>query len=330
MFSTRPFWQGQNGLDFLLLQRYGFLRRSFSNARLLFVTPTQLKCPLAGSATIQIPRRLLPSDVREIRRWCERNKISIYYSLLDCVAGIIEHLDGLKICEISDVWHLRAEAFAKYGYAHGSDREAELRSMRSYDLILALNSQEVEYLHQNGVEHARQFLPPMRFEEVQSGIKMHQTGMISATNKANIDALLQLSPLLKTIDSFLLAGSICHTSEAQRLPRDTVMPMGTVQDPRDFYKEVETVVSPVRFGAGLKMKVLEAVARGKPVLASEYSVDGYPEGIRQVVSVGGDISAWSVGELQRSKEMHRADLQRDYIECFFSDAALSASLSRLI
>jgi glycosyltransferase involved in cell wall biosynthesis len=38
-------------------------------------------------------------------------------------------------------------------------------------------------------------------------------------------------------------------------------------------------LSPVRFGGGLKIKVFEALSFGKPVLATQHSIDGFPKNI---------------------------------------------------
>ena len=329
VYCTRPFWAGYSGLDHLLKERYRFLRRVFDTVKVLFVTPTKRICPLPG-ATAQIPRKLVADDIIAIRRWCERNGIDTHYVFLDQVAGIIQHLPGLKICEISDVWHLRREAFAEFGYEHGGDKREELASLRVYDYVLTVNPAEAEYLRDNGIDGARHLLPFALFEAVKPTVSAAQAGMIGALNHANEDAVKQLSGLLHCVDDFVLAGKICESPVAQSLPRDKVTRFGSVSSVRTFYENVHSVVSPVRFGAGLKIKVLEALAAGKPILATSHSVAAFPEGISDLVAVRDDPSSWTVKDLANAAEVHDPHRQNEYVTEFFSDAALLREVEQLV
>lgn len=49
---------------------------------------------------------------------------------------------------------------------------------------------------------------------------------------------------------------------------------GRVEDVRPYYREAAAFICPLRFGAGIKNKVLEALASGCPVVGTPISVDG--------------------------------------------------------
>ena len=322
---SRPFWLGASGLDYLLTQRYHFLCRVFAEVQVLFVTPSELTCPFPG-ITAQIPHQLQASDVAALNSWCKRKNFRIHYAFLNETAGIVQHLDGLKICEISDVWHLRHDAFAKFGYPHGADKLGELQAMGVHDIIFALNPGEVEYLRKNGVKQATQLLPCAQFQEAPPVSGAGEAGMIGSVNHPNTDGLRQLISLISRIKRFVLAGDICDLSHLINSRSLGISCLGVLKDVRQFYRQVNTVVSPVRFGTGLKIKVLEAIAHGKPILATPHSVEGFPDGVEQLVCVKADVHAWTDLDLMEAGSMHSQQDQRHFIDQHFSDAALSEKL----
>ncbi len=69
----------------------------------------------------------------------------------------------------------------------------------------------------------------------------------------------------------VIAGSHAPAVDA---PNVTVL--GYVADLTDFYHRIDAVVSPLFSGGGIKMKVLEAMRYGKPVLSTTKGVEGLP------------------------------------------------------
>lgn len=62
--------------------------------------------------------------------------------------------------------------------------------------------------------------------------------------------------------------------ELQALAGDSVVVTGRVPDVRPYLAQATAFVCPLRLGAGIKNKVLEALAMGCPVVATPLSVDG--------------------------------------------------------
>jgi glycosyltransferase involved in cell wall biosynthesis len=54
-----------------------------------------------------------------------------------------------------------------------------------------------------------------------------------------------------------------------RLARDDVVVTGPVPDVTPYLEAATVVAAPIRFGGGIRLKVLEALAAGKAVVASE-------------------------------------------------------------
>ena len=96
---------------------------------------------------------------------------------------------------------------------------------------------------------------------------------------------------------------------------------GFVDDLSDVFASATALLAPLRFGSGLKIKVLDALARGVPVLATSIAAEGLPA---RGASIGGlhiedDLSAWPtlISELtpERSRTMSgkaRAYFLRSY------------------
>jgi polysaccharide biosynthesis protein PslH len=70
----------------------------------------------------------------------------------------------------------------------------------------------------------------------------------------------------------------------QALASDHIRVTGYVEDVRPYYAQATLFVCPLRVGAGIKNKVLEAMAMGLPIVATPIAVDG--------IAVQHGVSAW--------------------------------------
>jgi polysaccharide biosynthesis protein PslH len=55
--------------------------------------------------------------------------------------------------------------------------------------------------------------------------------------------------------------------------------VGPVESPEDFYREVDVTLAPIRVGGGMKVKVVESFAHGRPVIATAFAMAGFPDNI---------------------------------------------------
>lgn len=79
------------------------------------------------------------------------------------------------------------------------------------------------------------------------------------------------------------------TEEVKALAGDGVEVMGYVDDATlaSLYRAARVVVAPLRFGAGVKLKVLESMAHGVPVVTTSVGAQGLPD-LHEVVPVSDD------------------------------------------
>jgi glycosyltransferase involved in cell wall biosynthesis len=79
--------------------------------------------------------------------------------------------------------------------------------------------------------------------------------------------------------SLAVAGRVCQVPRVMEAvaTRPNAELLGFVQDADALYASAKIVISPVD-GTGLKIKVVDALVAGVPVLASEHTMNGLPSG----------------------------------------------------
>ncbi|MEO8392293.1 MAG: glycosyltransferase [Chloroflexota bacterium] len=92
----------------------------------------------------------------------------------------------------------------------------------------------------------------------------------------NVDAALRLAHDIfpQIPDAKLWIVGNAPPPELQALASETITVTGRVPDMRDSLKRATIFVSPLRLGAGIKNKILEALALACPVVATPLSVEG--------------------------------------------------------
>lgn len=67
---------------------------------------------------------------------------------------------------------------------------------------------------------------------------------------------------------------------SDRLPaHEGVSSYGVVDNVNDFYENIDFALAPITHGGGMKVKVVEALSRGLPVIAAEPALNGFPPSI---------------------------------------------------
>ena len=79
---------------------------------------------------------------------------------------------------------------------------------------------------------------------------------------------------------------------------------GWVKDPRPYIAQAAVYVAPLRIGGGTRLKLLEAMAMGKPVVATSLGAEGYPvaDGRELLLADTPEDFAMTVAKLLRAPE----------------------------
>ncbi|WP_336921879.1 glycosyltransferase [Aquipuribacter sp. SD81] len=67
--------------------------------------------------------------------------------------------------------------------------------------------------------------------------------------------------------------------------RPGVEVLGPLADVADFYDRVDVTLAPIRLGGGMKVKVVESMLRGRPVVSTALGVEGFPPKVRRLAHV---------------------------------------------
>lgn len=179
---------------------------------------------------------------------------------------------------------LYEEAGIAPGFFYTSEAE-EIEACRRADVVLAIQDNEVGHFAASGTpvtvvghpEPADYRSDPVR----ESGLRI---GAIAGHNKFNALAVDELIEALRRSDvlgrrgaTFVIAGTLSHVGllngKYQELP-EGIEAVGMVEDLDSFYDSVDLVVNPITMGTGLKIKTIEALAKGKPLLSTSTGTDG--------------------------------------------------------
>ena len=77
------------------------------------------------------------------------------------------------------------------------------------------------------------------------------------------------------------------------------------------------------------MRVFEALSFGKPVLATKHSIDGFPKGIEEVVTVVDDITTWGLDTIKSASEIP-SHLVKEFFVSNFNDQLCIDTLSDIL
>ena len=333
MITTHPFWGDPLGNGSLVRSRYRVLSEIFEKVFVLYLSEDGQKNPLNGG-TLHYNGVITSEVLASINKIISEYHINACYFSYIQTETLANNLPTFNIVEIHDVLHLRSDQFAAYGFSPPIEitKELELKLLKSFDLVLCINIDEAGYLTECGIENVK-WLPPSenfnahRLEQKNSAIAT--AGFVGSCAAPNIDGIAQIRALIQKLDSFIMAGPISKDVEVVAKLPDGVQKLGVINDLSNFYKQVSVTVSPIRFGAGLKIKVFESLANGIGVLATEHSIQGFPDGIRDVAVVDPFPEAWSVGLVEQAERINKERI-RSYFEEHFSHQKVITTLQALI
>lgn len=114
----------------------------------------------------------------------------------------------------------------------------------------------------------------------------------------------------------IVAGFSAETLE----PTTGIENWGTLADISEFYDEIDAALAPMTEGGGMKVKVVEALAKGVPVIATNAAVTGLPPAVASSVVRWRDMTGGWLESVKESKaiesEEARSELEKFSFEAF--------------
>jgi sugar transferase (PEP-CTERM/EpsH1 system associated) len=169
-----------------------------------------------------------------------------------------------------------------------------------------------------------------------------RTGLVFAGSmdySANIDAVVwfvsQIWPELHRQQpalSFSIVGRD-PTAEVSALAGEGISVTGTVPDVRPYYSGALAAVVPLRIGSGTRLKILEAMAAGIPVISTKLGAEGLDlqDGTHLLIADSASEMIAAVSRLAASPELWQRLSQsgREVVSRLYDWRALSEELYRL-
>ncbi|UHD15868.1 glycosyltransferase [Thiocapsa bogorovii] len=198
---------------------------------------------------------------------------------------------ALKVIDTHDLFSNRHRGFIDHFDGYGSysitPRE-ERKGLDRADVVLAIQDEEGECFRQmtnREIVTVGHLISVKRPAARTGGARLLFMGSVC---KSNADAVAVLKDLiLPRIRAeipeaeLILAGPIGEGADEQT---DGVIALGRVESLAALYATVDIVVNPVRAGTGLKIKNIEALAYGKPVVTTALGAAGLKPGTGLVVA----------------------------------------------
>lgn len=153
----------------------------------------------------------------------------------------------------------------------------EIRNLSFYDHVLTISSDE-NFIFKNFIGEKVINLPPSLPNNFEGNIiteKQFDLMFVGSDNPFNIEAinwfLAEVKPILLTEIKIVIIGRVCkHISDdfaIEKLP--------FVEDLSYFYQRSKIAICPMLRGTGIKIKVVEALSYGLPVVGTEKAIDGF-------------------------------------------------------
>jgi len=142
------------------------------------------------------------------------------------------------------------------------------------------------------------------------------------------DQLLSELPELK----FHVAGRNAPVCFEKKLKHPNISYHGEVEDALKFIQTYRLMVVPLLTGSGIRVKILEGMALGRPVVTTSTGIEGIPGDDRPNVAVEDDPLIFSNQIVKLLKGAQETDPQltesRDFISRYFDTFELSKRLSQ--
>jgi O-antigen biosynthesis protein len=236
-------------------------------------------------------------SVEEYFRKCELSIDAVYlhrFANGSKYIGLIRRLQPKAriVYNVADLHHLRlareAELLEDEGVARQAEavRHEELAAIRAADATIVHSAAERQLLSEDPALQGRVHVVPWTYAcrpVANPPAQRHGIAFVGGyRHKPNVDAATWLVEAIMPLVwerlpelPLILVGSHMP-EEVRRLESRRVRTLGYVPDVAEVYEQCLLAVAPLRYGAGVKGKVLEAFAAGVPCLMTGMAAEGVP------------------------------------------------------
>ncbi len=204
-------------------------------------------------------------------------------------------LSTITMLDTHDLVFERIKSFKKYGIDYDGiilSKRDELEIFQCYDYVLLIQKKDFEKVA-NKMDSDRLLLVPYPPFLGMTPVRdtCEQVGYVASPYQPNIDALrcfidniwpaiLKKHNLTLNVYGNVGAGFFQSTKKIEK-----ILFHGFTENLEEAYKGMDIAVNPIRCGAGLKIKNVEALGFGIPLITTSHGASGMEEGVSKAFLV---------------------------------------------
>lgn len=180
---------------------------------------------------------------------------------------------------------------------HSYSKEDEAKALNRANLVLSITDEEKNYfssLCDKNVEVRTIGHIDNKRYLTKEYTTLKKIGFIGGANKVNIAAINAFLENFYTLSThkddieIVIAGQICNHITKQA---SNITLLGLIDELEDFYRIVDVVINPLTFGTGQKIKSVEALSFGLPIISTKVGFEGiasnnkfhHSEGLQELI-----------------------------------------------
>lgn len=284
--DPRRYWTGFLAMMEQLLLKMGIISRPMLRA-----APYAVAEPLTRADQLYIAKNVPKIGDALLADYCYLTQTFAYALRPQATTAVIMH----------DLFSSRARQFATIGTSDSvgslTDPE-ECAMLAKADAVIAIQREEAAVLAKR-IPRTRIIVAPMAARPVkapQPG-QADQVLFIGSSAAANVDGLRWFLECcwsevraMRPGVRLRVAGTVCQKVGR---PPPAVELLGLVDDLSALYADAGLVISPLRAGSGLKIKLIEALAHGKAMVATSVTLQGVSDLLHDCVCVADEPDSFA-------------------------------------
>lgn len=311
LITSSPFWVKGNGLAERTRELVMFLSRKYALA-VVYLNPVaqgdvnllqgmgaRFELFILGESGRQTTLTAIKQRFR--RFFNESSPPAVYLIVKTELSPLLDAIpvNGKTFLDTNDLVSDRTQSMAAHQVRDDFPltRDQEIELMRRYDRVICI--QQTEYakvLEWLGADKVVLAPHPVRAVALPLRQTASVLGFVASRWHANVDALKwfieQVWPTLAATNLRLdVYGYVGEAFGGIRVPN--IRFRGFVDDITACYAQIDIAINPVRYGAGLKIKTIEAMAHGLPLVVSRQGASGLEAFAGQAFLVAKDATEFA-------------------------------------
>lgn len=217
----------------------------------------------------------------------------IFIARLHCITEVFDDVRAANpsakiIYQTIDLSSLRERRELELGLFKGSKRDVEekeaveLKYIEACDKSIIVSTFERDLLASRGLGDKVASMPLLAYDYPPPELDNRQGVMFIGgfRHRPNIDAVQflaeEIAPLVLDVDPeqtfYIVGGDV--PDELKKLASPNILFMGQIEDPDSFFLGMRLSIAPLRYGAGIKGKVIQSLSAGLPCVGTNLAAEG--------------------------------------------------------